>query len=286
MRQFLWKIAGADSKILEKAGKESQYSFWIIGMLYLIVIFITYIGFLGMFWGVFESLLPTVIGTLVLGFLVTMIYRLSLISLEPNTLPVIIEKKSKLFSNIVRYFTIIMFAFFVSKSVEMIIVNIIEYSGLLNYDGSSGYLIHMIKINSEQPWVWLLTCVIIFVFIIPIYLRHRLNRANQYYLHKRLSDKELVKREHQKFLLVKEEILYNTYENYGALSIVFFDHKNGLFFNQKLSKETNKLKTQLETKKFTKHPKKYSDDPFNTKRIVLSRNLKNSDEFLDAILSK
>jgi hypothetical protein len=286
MRRFLWKIAGADIDLLEKSGKESQYSFWLIGLLYIVVVIITYIGFLGMFWGVFESIFPTLIGAFVLGFLVTMIYKLSLISLEPNTLPVIDEKTSKLFSNIVRYFTIILFAFFVSKSVEMIVVKIIEYSGLINNEGSSGYLIHMKKINTEQPWIWGITGVIMFIFIIPIYLRHRLNRANQYYLFKRLNDKELVKREYKNYLLVKEEILNRTYRNYEVIIKSSFDDKNGLFFNKKLSGKTLKLKEQLLVKKMTQHPKKYSDEPFNTKRIVSTRNLKNSGEFLDAILSK
>lgn len=286
MRSFLWKIAGADYKILEKAGKESQYSFWLIGMLYLIVIFITFIGFLGMFWGIFDKIIPTIVGTCVLGFLVTTIYRLSLISLEPNTLPVIIEKKSLVLTFTVRYFILILFAFFVSKSFEMVIVSTIETLGFLNYNGSSGYMFHLIKINKEQPWVWLITLLTILLFIIPIYLRHRLNKANQYYLLRRISDKELVKNEHQKFIETKEEILKQVYNQYTNLSNSFFEHKNGLFYNQTLSVETNKIKSQLNAKTFVQHPKKFTDEPFNTKRIVTKRKLKNSEDFLNSILDQ
>jgi hypothetical protein len=286
MRHFLWKIAGADYKILEKAGKDSQYSFWLIGLLYLIVIIITFIGFLGLFWGVFDNIIPTVVGTSVLGFLVTTIYRLSLISLEPNTLPVIVEKKSLVLTYFVRYFILILFAFFVSKTFEMIIVNFIEKIGFLNYDGSSGYMRHLIEVNTTQPWIWMITVFVIILFITPIYLRHRLNRANQYYLLRRVSDKELVKQEHQKFIQTKEEILKQVYQQYSNLANSFFEHKNGLFYNQSVSEEINKIKSQLKSKTFVSHPKKFIDEPFNTKRIVTKRILKKSDDFLDSILSQ
>lgn len=286
MRHFLWKIAGADYKILEKAGKDSQYSFWLIGLLYLIVIIITYIGFLGLFWGVFDNFIPVVLGTTVLGFLVTTIYRLSLISLEPNTLPVIIEKKSLVLTYFVRYFILILFAFFVSKTFEMIIVNFIEKIGFLNYDGSSGYMRHLVEVNTNQPWIWMITVSVIILFITPIYLRHRLNRANQYYLLRRVSDKDLVKQEHQKFIQSKEEILKQVYNQYTNLANSFFEHKNGLFYNQTLSDEITKIKSQLNSKTFVQHPKKFIDEPFNTKRIVTKRKLKESDDFLDSILSQ
>ena len=286
MRYFLWKIAGADNKILEKAGKESQYSFWLIGLLYLIVIIITFIGFLGMFWGIFDSIIPTVVGTSVLGFLVITIYRLSLISLEPNTLPVIIEKKSLVLTYFVRYFILILFAFFVSKTFEMVVFNLIKSIGFINYEGSSDYMKQLMLVNTNEPWIWVITLSIIILFITPIYLRHRLNRANQYYLLRRVSDKELVKQEHQKFIQTKEEILKQVYNQYTNLSISFFEHKNGLFYNQILSDEFNKIKSQLNSKAFVQHPKKFSDEPFNTKLIVNNKKLKNSQDFLESILSK
>ena len=286
MRHFLWKIAGADYKILEKAGKESQYSFWLIGLLYLIVIFITLIGFLGMFWGIFDNIIPTLVGTSVLGFLVSTIYRLSLISLEPNTLPVIIEKKSLVLTYFVRYFILILFAFFVSKTFEMVVFNLIKSIGFINYEGSSDYMRQLMQVNTNQHWIWVITFSIIILFITPIYLRHRLNRANQYYLLRRVSDKELVKQEHQKFIHTKEEILKQVYNQYANLSNSFFEHKNGLFYNQTLSYEITKIKSQINLKTFVKHPKKFSDEPFNTKRIVTKRKLKKSEDFLNSILAQ
>ncbi len=166
MRHFLWKIAGADYKILEKAGKESQYSFWLIGLLYLIVIFITFVGFLGMFWGIFDNIIPTLVGTSVLGFLVSTIYCLSLISLEPNTLPVIIEKKSLVLTYFVRYFILILFAFFVSKTFEMVVFNLIKSIGFINYEGSSDYMKQLMLVNTNEPWIWVITLSIISALLI------------------------------------------------------------------------------------------------------------------------
>ena len=177
MRRYLWKIAGADCEILEKSGKDSQYSFWLIGWLFLIINVLTYLGFFGLFWGVFDKIVPTLIGTIVLGFLVTTIYRINLISLEPHTLPSKNEESSLILTNIIRYSTVILFAFFVSKSFEMVLVNLFESAGFINYSGSKGYMKHMTEMNINQPRLWLITVSIIIIFIIPIYLRHRLNRA-------------------------------------------------------------------------------------------------------------
>jgi len=255
MRRYLWKIAGADCEIIEKSGKDSQYSFWLIGFLYLIINVLSYMGFFGMFIGVFDKIVPTILGTLVLGFLVTNIYRINLISLEPNTLPVKNDSSSLLLTNIIRYSTVVLFAFFVSKSVEMVIISFFESTGFIDYDGSKGYMDHMSEMNKSQPWIWLITCLIILLFVTPIYLRHRLNRAHEYYILRRIRDKELVKKDFQKAKATKEDLFHNLYREYKKVNI---------------------------DKSYVPPIAKYSDEPFNTKEIISSKKtfLKTSEEFI------
>jgi hypothetical protein len=287
MKRFLWKIAGADCAILEKSGKDSQYSFWLIGLMYLLINLLTYLGFYGMFWGVFDKILPSLLGTSVLGFLITTTYRLNLISLEPHTLPVRDEDHSLIFTNIIRYATVILFAFFVSKSVEMVLVNVFESAGFIDYDGSKGYMNHMTEMNKTQPWLWLITLSIIGVFIAPIYLRHRLNRAHEYYILRRISDKAIVNSEYQKFLQIKEQLLQKEYQKYSKLQQRFFNEPSAPFYKRKdLPKNIVKINEILQKRRFKKHPKRYTDEPFNTKEIKIERNLKSSEDFLEAILIK
>ena len=287
MKRFLWKIAGADCEILEKSGKDSQYSFWLIGVLYLLINVLTYLGFFGMFIGVFDKILPTILGTVILGFLVTNIYRLNLISLEPNTLPVKNDPSSLILTNIIRYSTVILFAFFVSKSVEMVIISFFESTGFIDYDGSRGYMFRLAEMNRKQPWLWIITGVIMTLFIAPIYLRHRLNRAHEYYMFRRISDKEIVNSEFQKFLQIKDQRLQKEYLKYSELQQRFFNEPTAPFYKRKdLPKNIVKINEILQKRQFKKLPKRYTDEPFNTKEISFERTLKSSEDFLEAILNK
>jgi hypothetical protein len=284
MRYFLWKIAGAEIELLKKAGKQSQYSFYLIGLFYLTIIIISAIGFLGFFWGVFDSIIPTLLGGSILTFIVTNIYRLSLI----NSLPItpVKEKKSLIFTYIVRYFMAVLFALFVSKSFEMVIFNIIEKTSIYFYDGHNSYTSHLIEVNKKELWLWIVTVIITLLFVLPILLKQRLNKAkDQYFLIKKLRDREIVKEDYQKYLTAKEELLKQLYLQYNNLAYSFFDNKNGLFYNKTLSSEIENIKKQLDAKTFVPHQKKFIDEPFNTKRIDNNKKLKTSEEFLDSILS-
>jgi hypothetical protein len=270
MKYFIWRMAGADCELLERSGKDSQYSFFVIGVLYLFVIGLTFLGFFGLFWGVFrckvteDGILQSVeypfftalIGGLVLGFLVSNIYRLNLMSLEPNTLPVKKEDASLILTHILRYTTILLFAFFVSKNIEMEIVNIMESAGIFYYKVHERYMDHMVRMNKEQPWLWIITFVIGLVFLLPVFLRQRLNKTFEYYSLKERRDIRLVLEQYEEFLKIKNQILNDHYLKYRALGV---------------------------EKKYS-YKKLYKDEPFNTKRIEIERELGTNEDFLDAIL--
>jgi hypothetical protein len=270
MKYFIWKMAGADCELLERSGKDSQYSFFVIGLLYLVVTGLTFLGFFGLFWGTFRGkvnkdgvlhigeypIFTALIGGLVLGFLVSNIYRLNLMSLEPKTLPVKEENTSMVMSYAVRYITILLFAFFVSKNIEMEIVNIMESAGIFYYNVDEGYMDHMVRMNKEQSWLWIITIVIGFIFLLPVFLRQRLNKTFEYYSLKERRDIRLVLEQYEEFLMIKNQILSDHYLKYKAVGL---------------------------DKKYS-YKKLYKDEPFNTKRIEIERDLGTDDDFLEAIL--
>ena len=298
MKRTLWKLAGADCQILERSGTESQRSFYVIGILYAIVIAITWIGFFGLFWGLFRSnnetqsddfgshLLSALIGSSIISFLVSNIYILNMLSLEPKTLPFREETASKVITNFVRYGSIALIAFFVSKNIEMEIFNLFNALGLFTFDSQFGYMDDLIRMNKENPMSWLVTIFIIGLFLFPIVLRKRLEKAHEYYLHRRIIEKDLVLSEHRQFLLLKEEILKAHYAQYMA---VLKDQFHGKFDTSSLSAdiELHHHYNFLLSRVYTPHVSKYSDEPFNTKlkKKDLS-NIKDSQDFLEAILQK
>jgi hypothetical protein len=297
MKRTLWKLAGADCQILEQSGAESQRSFYVIGILYAIVIALTFIGFFGLFWGLFRSnnetqaddfgahLLSALIGSLVLCFLVSNIYILNMLSLEPN--PLKNATTSNISSNIVRGAFVFMFAFFVSKNIEMIIFNLLDAIGIIRLNSRLGYMNDLMRMNKENPMIWFLTICIIALFFVPIILRYRLEKkANEYYLHRRIVEKDLILSEYKQFLVLKEEILKRHYAQYQVVLAEHFHWK----FDPSIVNKDIELQHHyhfLSSRTYRPHVSKFSNEPFNTKlKKKESLNIKDSQEFLEAILQK
>jgi hypothetical protein len=255
MQRLFWRIAGADFSILEKSGNESQRSFWIIGVLYSFINTLIFIGFFGLFFGVFQNFIFGLIGTVVLGFLISNIYRINLMSLEPHTLPIKKEPDAiaLILTKTIRYTTVITFAFFVSKCNEMIFVNFLENLDFVKYGGSHDYIDHMAQINKEHPWVWIITIITTGIFCLPIYLRQRLNnKAHEYYAIKKRRDIQLVNDQYKSYTIEKTNIYRRVYSEYSKV---------------------NEFKT------YVMPFSKYSNEPFNTKEIKENISIKSSYDF-------
>jgi len=271
MKEFIWRVAGGDCEILMASGKDSQRSFAIIGGLFLLINVIIVIGFFGMFYGIFDDFLLSTFGSLVFSFLISNIYRLNLISLEPSTLPRAEAIGSMVLSHSFRYIIVSAFSFFVSKCFEMVIVTFFENQGLMNYNGSVGYMRHLLEKNSDEPWLWFFTLIIIAIFILPVYLRHRLNKAKEYYSIKRKRDIRLVLNQHSAFKKEYNFIMTKVYSQYGKLNSDF------LINDQQFQYNKDHLPSEFINNKFTqKHfivdkKEKFEDPPFNTKLIPTSR---------------
>lgn len=280
MRRFFWRMAVADCSILEKSGRDSQYSYFVIGVLYAIIGLITFTGFFAMFFGVFDSIFSALIGAGIIGFLISNIYRLTLISLEPHTLPRNEPLGSMIFSYVLKYVTIFAFAFFVSKCFEMLIIDLIDLAirndnlSLMDYDGSSGYMEHMMESNQSKPWLWAITALIVLLFVSPIYMRHRLNRSHQYYKLKYRRDVRLVKERYNEYSEIMERLYRQLFENYSELA----DRKMSQNIN---SSEIESIRDDLRKMTFKSHEKHFNDYPFCTEPIVKDVNLSSSDEFMN-----
>tara|TARA_R110000737_G_scaffold336727_1_gene356397 strand:+ start:8677 stop:9546 length:870 start_codon:yes stop_codon:yes gene_type:complete len=265
MKEFIWRVAGADCKILNISGADSQRSFTLIGGLFLLIYAIIFLAFFNLFYGIFDVFLLSFFTTIVFGFLISNIYRLNLISLEPATLPREESVGSMLLSYSVRYIIVAAFAFFVSKCFEMVLVLFLEYEGLVDYNGSEGYMEHLVKSNQDHPWLWLITVVIVILFLTPVYLRHRLNRAHEYYSIKQTRDIRIVLDQYKMYRQEYNSVMTMQYNRYGQLSADYI--QNGTSFDPTKNKlPKNDLASPVKGKKIVPDADdKYEDPPFNTK---------------------
>lgn len=236
---FLWRLAGGDVAILSDSKERSQQTYWLIGLLYMIINCFVYVSFFGLFHAVFDNFLLEIPATLVMGFLVTNIYRLTLISLEPQTLPVPEEKGSLFLPYLLRYSTIGIFAFFVSKFFEMIVIGFLEDLSLVRNVDSIGYMNHMTYTLKSQPWLWTITVFMIVLFLSPILIRHKFASMESYYNLKTRRDIRLVMEYFSTYSEQKREALKGHYSEYQKLKL---------------------------DKVYREHPVVFKDPPFNTKR--------------------
>jgi hypothetical protein len=266
LKTFLWNIAGADSEILKESGIESQKSFYTIGVLYVVISIFVFLGFLGMFYGVFESLLIAVLGAGVISFVISIIYALILMSLEPVVLPFKTEPGSLILSYFIRYFTVLAFALVVSKCFEMILINILESLAIIRYDGAGGYISHLIEMNKDYPAIWVITIMIVGLFVAPIYLRKRLNKSQEYYSIKKKKDRRMVLDNYNEFVVIRD----------GLFKKMCFEPTVDVVDS---NEELKSFIIGKNTREFIPHIEKYIDPPFNTKLKDLKRDYKTSKDF-------
>jgi len=247
---YFWKLAGADPFILKDSGKQSQKSFFVIGVLYVFINLIIFFSFFGLFIGVFETFFVGIFGAFLMTFIIGNIYRLTLISLEPQTLPIKRELGSFIASMIVRYTVICLFAIFVSKCLETTLFGFLvdnEVQLFMDslaprspnnfvYNESSLFLEHMIMLNKYHPWIWGVTAIIISFFLLPVVLRAELRKRKEYYSIKRGRDKALVEDFYKNTNGYINMLYSNLYEQYKSKNLVYRAHEE-----------------------------KYLDPPFNTK---------------------
>lgn len=222
MKEICWKLVGADCFILSQSGNKSQKIFLTLGILYALLSVITFISVSGLFLGIFDFLFLSILGAFIFTFIISNLYRLVLITLEPTTLPIATENKTKFWAYLVRVTVVILLATFVSKVIETMLFghwvdNLVEeemrrvvgQGNFKQFDQSSHFVEHLIKLNIHFPQINALTLFIVSLYVIPVVIKHRLKKEKQYYDLKRKIDKRIVVEEYQKMLSVKTNLLKN-----------------------------------------------------------------------------
>lgn len=220
MREFCWKLVGADCFILSQSARESQKAFFVLGMLYAFLATLTFISFFGLFLGIFDGFFMSLFGATVFSFIISNLYRLVIITLEPSTLPVAKEHKVKFLAYFVRVSIVIILAIFISKVLETMLfghlaganmeAEILRPVGNLNFnqfDNSRHFMEHLIKLNLDYPQINVITFIIVCLYVAPVIIKHRLKKGNQYYQMKRKIDKHIVQEEYQKMLQTRADLL-------------------------------------------------------------------------------
>lgn len=112
---------------------------------------------------------------------------------------------------------------------------------------SNYYIQGIIILNNKYPICWVITILIISLFIIPTYLKIFIHKDSIFYKTKHYVESRLVKYEYELFKEKYNEIIRHNY----SIDVHFTEH--------------------------------YSDAPFNTKRIINKTNIYKEEDLLDSL---
>ena len=302
--KFFWILAAEEPQILQKCESFIQSYFIRIGRIVLINFIICFVSATYAFSQIFDNSIFDILLGLFFATTITIIYLLLLFTLSKNVLPHSEETSTeKLISIIVRIWPILLFSILISKPLEVMIFSSkinpildeyknelivknaencknvsdqIEYQNLI--EQSTFFIKRIELINHHFPITWIVTLIILGLFLSPAILKRMHDRVDRYFVLKRNVFVQLIKDEYQLFENQYIKII-STNSKYN-ISIKI---KNWIIanFDQKILKTTEeKLKEKLrfrllEKKKFEN---RYLDSPFNTQPIVKEKvSLKNED---------
>lgn len=275
MKLFFWKLIGGDPEILLKSGKKSKRMFYSLGVLYSILSFITFFGFFSLLLGVFDRVTESILGGIMITFVIQNMYRLILITLEPNTLPTIKSYTYKFWAYFIRITVVVLISIFVSKCIETLFLghlvddvvqkDISQIAGINQFDKSSYFVKHMIELNKIFPWVNIITFLFVIAYLLPIILKHKLKNNDEYFDIKKQIDKQIVVSEYTKFRFIYAKLMNHVYVE-----------KNNA------NKRFNKNRNMEESMVYNYYYKpNYYDEPFNTKQIKEYKKYKNTQDFIN-----
>lgn len=262
MNDFLWKIAGGDVYILKKSDDFSKNTFKLIGTLFLINIFYIFFSTTALFTGVFDDFFIGVFVGLILSFLISSIYLLNILDLEPRTLPRNeLDKKSFYFTYFTRFSSLFLLSIFIIKSMENFLF---KHLFILNFKPQK-IVYEVINLNKQHLEIWIFTIISMILFFSPIFIKYRLksklnDKEKNYYQLKKNIDVQLVLDDYEKFLKLKNLIYSKLYQKYFTLNELYISTK-------KRHNQISVPEHQFRVRKFKIHKSRYADPPFNTKLI-------------------
>jgi hypothetical protein len=240
VEEFLWNIAAVDRRLISNADAESKRTYTLIGGVLLFLIGFIFLSVFFTFHIAFKSwLMAGMIGGL-MAFIITIVYWLNLLTLEPNMLPHI-KEKGVWVSVAIRITVVLLFSFYITSCFVIFITHYLIGYG---HDGN--------KILEDLLWFYennTISAVIIqllgsVIFLSPILLKLKLKDKGEYFYAKGVVEKKLIR-----------------------------DHY--LEFKSHYSKVQNRIEAFP-----LKFEENYTDPPFNTKKKVREIEFKSQEDFL------
>jgi hypothetical protein len=231
MKSFFWNLAVGDQQILYKTKDTSGQTFKFLGAVICFLWAFTFLNIIGVFFELFGNFITAVLIGSILSFMILTIYRLNLISLEPNMLPHIKEKGLGL-ATIIRLSMVLLFSFYITSAF------VIQISVLIYHHNDISNLIKVFELfyKKNQTITITIFCIVSILFILPILIKYRLRKNNEYFNIKGKIEKDIIESDYKKFIKYYKQLFS---ENYNIAPKIGVNYQDPPYNTIKKQKGTN-----------------------------------------------
>lgn len=194
----LCKLSGEDFAIIQKCSKKIRIHFTWIGFFVLLILICCFISAFYFTEHLFHSEILDVLVGFIWGYIVTNMYVLLLYTITPTLLPTKSKNKKKLFvaqkfnfslSMIIRVVMMLLLAIVTAQPLSVMILN-----------PETKELANAIKfLLANNPFASVITLVLIFIFLFPIYMKYRIRKLDEFYKTKGEITKRFVEDDYKDF---------------------------------------------------------------------------------------
>lgn len=287
----LHKFSGEDFSVIRVCSSKVQLYFSVIGLFVLIILFCCFVSALYFTEHLFNNAIADIGVGIIWGYIVTNLYVLLLYTITPSLLPKKDRKKNKEitksydinFSMILRIGLVILLAIITAQPLNIF---------LLKPD-TQAFAFDIRNLLAHNPFAWVITILVITIFVLPIYLKYSIRKLGEFYEKKAEIEQRIIVDDYQdfrakyRFLLESNILKYNKqlenslipFLNRLAKINIEQPKEERVKLHNNISKE---LTNELMNEKIEKY-EYWADPPYRTKYKSKIKNILTEQDLLNHI---
>lgn len=214
IRNSLCKFSGEDYAIIQISKTRIQIYFSLIGLFVLAILACCFVSALSFTEHLFHNIIADVGVGIIWGYIITNLYVLLLYTITPPLLPSRSRGKDiktgvfKLSASmVVRIGLVILLAIITAQPLNIFILK----------PGSVAFANDIRGLLAHNFWAWVTTILVVFVFLLPIYLKYNITKFGEFYEKKSEIERRIIEDDYKDFKQDYKRILGINISKYNQL---------------------------------------------------------------------
>jgi hypothetical protein len=266
IRDKLCVFSGEDYSIIRMCNFKIQFYFSLIGSFVIVILIFCFLSAYLFTDSLFHTPIQDFGIALIWGFIVTNLYILLLYTISPSFLPIGL-KKVKL--NIVSSKSILINASLILRIIILIILAIITaqpFNVVLLSNSNNNYAFTIKTLLSTNPLAWLITSLVIIIFLLPVYWKYSIRNLGGFYEVKAKFEKRIIEDNYYAFNKEYKRILEDNISSFNKKTwenIIPFLSKLEITNKVKFQTFFSEITAELQNENIEKY-EYWADPPFRT----------------------